>query len=465
MAKQLDYETLQSQEEFQELYHLMLAKRAQLTVSELVLFNFICFELCLWNEVEACMVQLAEMDKQNLLTGLDRAKYLFILATLERFLGHMQKALEIAQTAEEIALKQDGDRIKYQLGGFIALCLMETGKIFLAIDRLHQVLDVPALKIYDKGMLLAYETMFLSHLGQNEAIRRSLDLIVENERDVFDLLLEMVEGKMDLVRKWITQGWPPKLTPYMGVKFLTLLMQSIIVLGNEKDLEDVKNSWIPEYLEKLKKSNPQVEYIEKFQAILGFIPYTRLPENALHESWKINIDNYFTDTLVAIKNNNKAKALEIIENKIAPLCRKNHLMSSLYPIYKNGKWLPESGWSRAYHHFLGLNRNDSREKRIIVFYDRIIYEGEHSPIEIDFKRSPSSLKLLQILAGHAGSSFTKQEIHEQISSAEYHPFMHDPGLLKSLKRLEQKLIKAGIPSAWYLPRDNRVVLSLKIEVR
>ena len=467
MNTPLDYDNLQTPEDFEKLYEFMLPKRGHFTPHELVLFNFVIFELCRWDEVKSSMDALKLLDQKGELTGLDRAKYLFIRATTERFAGHMEQALATAKEAEALCLKENShaNRIKYQLGGFIALCLMETGKIFLAIDRLHEVLAVPALKAYDKGQLLAYETTFLSHLGQNEAIRRSLEYIIENERDVFNLFLEMVDGNLTLTRKWIKQGWPPKLTRYMGVKFLTLLMQSVIVLGNEQDLEEVKKSWIPDYLARLRKSNPQVEYIEKFQAILGIISYQDLRENFEHPSWKINMDNWFTDTLVAVKRDKKALALEIIENKIRPICRKNHLMSSLYPIYQNGQWLPESGWSHAYNSFLGELEGKQREPMILVSFDKIIYEGGATPLEMDFKRSPSSLKLLQVLAGHAGNSFTKQEIHEQLSNSEYHPFMHDPTLLKALKRLEKKLVAEGIPSPWYLPRDNRVVLSVKIEVR
>ncbi|HAZ12718.1 MAG: hypothetical protein A2X86_11030 [Bdellovibrionales bacterium GWA2_49_15] len=465
MDRQLDYDNLQTEEDFQKVYKFLLTKRQKLTPQELVLFNFVIFELCLWDEVKASMSELAILDQKGVLMGLDRAKYLFILATTERFQGHMTKALAIAKEAETLSLNENGNRIKYQLGGFIALCLMETGKIFLAIDRLHEVLAIPALKAYDKGMLLAYETTFLSHLGQNQAIARSLEQIIENERDVFELYLEMVDGNLTLTRKWIKLGWPPELTRYMGVKFLTLLMQSVIVLGNEQDLMDVKRSWIPEYLERLKKSNPQVEYIEKFQAILGLIAYEDLRENIEHESWKINIDNCFTDTLVAVKRGQRPLALEIIENKIRPICRKNHLMSSLYPIYQNGMWLPESGWSHAYNHFIGQLEERHREPRLLVYYDKIVYESGEAPVEMDFRRSPGSLKLLQVLAGHAGNSFSKQELHEQLSDSEYHPFMHDPRLLKALKRLEKKIVDKGIPSPWYLPRDNRIVLSLKIEVR
>lgn len=83
---------------------------------------------------------------------------------------------------------------------------------------------------------------------------------------------------------------------------------------------------------------------------------------------------------------------------------------------------------------------------------------------MDLGKSPTSLLLLQTLAGPKGRQVSKEELHHQLTGCKYNPMLHDDRLHKLLKRLSSKIQQNLAVVPWEMPGNNQVLLKLDLEV-
>ena len=335
-----------------------------------------------------------------------------------------------------------------------ALCLLEEGRIFLALDLFHMI---SAGKIYAspfrRGMAALSEAWLLWDIGQPEGVRRALPRIPAAFAERVEVCLAMLDGDAAYLRKLAQSGPARSETTESEKVHIASLLAEAAALWSLSDTD-----WVRAQAGRTLQSADDPITREKMRACIALLDGERYRVSVGADvGWRFLMELHFLEALSA----SPSEALEIYRSKIDPILDEHRIATPLIPFSKdlaNG----HKAWVRSLAQRLGLRQGVETETPRLQLQNgllRLVGGGE-----IQLGKSPVSLRLLKILAGTRGRKVSKEHLHRELTGFKYSSEVHDDRLHKLLKRLSVRITKELGLIPWELPGDNQVVLSVDLEI-
>lgn len=422
-------------------------------------------------------------ELNSLGTDLDNESKVVALLTeslLHRFEGRFEEADACATEAQKLAKKNSWYELAADAEFALARSAVETGRLFLGSDLFQKITSDTKVSEYRRGLALSNWVWVLWDLGRTDEVKELLSKIPFSFRARHELCLSMIEGNLDLALTWVRDGLPEGINVDQKMYLCQSLIYACLVLGphqknlipQQKMVGILKESWMSEQLLTLTDSKSQLDQVivKGCLKILG-IGKGEFKAPEAGSSWRVQLEYDFLRCLM-LAQENASDALAFYAQKINPVFVEHWwLKSPLIPRLV----LPEHGqphfsvntrWTRALGALLGLRREKSVETSVLLLNEgKLIYQNEGKRKEVDLRRSSTSIRLLKIFGHGNKSTFTKKELHQNLTTSAYLSDIHDARLFKLLNRLEKRLKTAGIPAPWYLPGNNTVILTQSIQVQ
>lgn len=371
--------------------------------------------------------------------------------------GCCERALEIARRIEDPYLAAEAEFA-------LAIGLVERGRLFYGLDIFQRIASDSSLPEHRRNMALSNQAWILWDLGRTETYRQILPRIPEEYRVRHELADQLCRGDLALANELIRKGLPPVTSPSQRFPVAHLLTMGAAVLGSDKMRQAMLESWIAPVLEndlegigkqclQLLRTPGGPEAIPAIQAV----------------SWRQQLESGFFSALIAARAlpSHSIRGREIYRRQVNPVIDDLWLKTPLIPKLTDRGFEENTPWNQALAAKLGLATVAQPEikPQLILSGRRVVYYSGSVKTEVDLRRSPTSLKLMQALSSQdRGAPLSKAEIHRKLTRSSYLPTIHDGRILKLLSRLESRLSGAGIPRPWDIPGDNTIVLNTKVEV-
>ncbi|MBI3534332.1 MAG: hypothetical protein HY072_02425 [Deltaproteobacteria bacterium] len=422
----------------------------------------------------ACVFTGRTVQAQNAIKKLQQCKLeqpeskivlLLSEAALARFTQNWKLAQEKAESALRLAHKIKADELAADAEFAIGISLVENGRLFLGLDLFEKLSKDTTATEYRRGLAASNLAWILWDLGRVDLLYEIYPLAPLAFQPRLKLALSIVKSDITQIRH-LVQNPLPELPPQQVFFIALFLVEAFTVLGNKSDLTVLKTSWVFSYLINLLSSGDlnQILLAERCLALMGQpMKWTTIPQ---YTSWRTLLDATFLEALYFAKKS-PDRAKEIWCSLINPVCRKYFINTPLIPVFENERFYPETSWSTSLAQYLKLEfiKTELLDERFILKQDVLIYKKTNQELKLFLKQSPIAIRFLQVLSTHFETPLKKKDLHVQLTRSAYSSVIHDGRILKLLNRLEKKLELAGFPKLWYLPRDNSIVCTRKIEVQ
>lgn len=338
----------------------------------------------------------------------------------------------------------------------------DSGRYYLGLDSYDQILNDPDAPNEVKDGSQWGKGYLQIALGQYDRVNLRINEISERFKDYFLICLEQKQVKMCSVNRIIKSGYSDLLKKGMQVNLNERLLLSLIVLGNNKDIENYKNSLVgKEYL-----ANPsQHRWAKKmFQLSLALFEPVTLDTIINIESeadWPAYDKLWFYH-----KKNIVLKKIFNYENiyfdKINEIYQNYPFLDPIFPCLQGDDWYPQSSWSQMLSNFYGIKETRNVSPKLVIEGSYLRYESGNQNCKLDFSRKSTSLKAIKVIAGPSGKVFSKRYIHENLTPSKYSSHLHDNRIYQLYYRIGKMLTSSNIPIAWVFSGDSHIVLKLDI---
>jgi hypothetical protein len=192
----------------------------------------------------------------------------------------------------------------------------------------------------------------------------------------------------------------------------------------------------------------------KQNEIIGFREDVRL-------DWRTELDRRFLSFLSRASRHGADEARRLYQAEIDPFVQSRSLLIPLIPPLHQLE-NPRTAWAQMLANLIGqkcvdVDRDSVLEARVTDHRLRL-YRGKQEISSLDLRRSATSLRVLQIIAGQRGREISKQKLHEALTGTRYSSKLHDQRLQKLFKRLEREITAVVGESLWCWPGTNSLRL-------
>lgn len=348
-----------------------------------------------------------------------------------------------------------------------AIVFSNTGKHYRAMDLMQEQLDnksgVKALTNASSYDLIILFMQF----GQYDNIERYLKF-VPKERDVYiKLCIEQVNGKFDLGKEMIRSGFPLSLSHGVYNRVLERVFLSVLVLGDKQLAQAFKGGPLWEFMI---KSPPHTDWpkkcLELTKVYFGEQNWESVKNISANPSWHPHDQLWFNHKKMLVYSSLFPRESFLVEcmDEINQLCERYRFLDPVFPSFENNQWYPESVWGSKLSAKLRISKTFTPSRKVIIRGSDICYFDGEKMIKVDFSKAHKSLKAMRALAGIAGSSRDKKDIHEQITIGMYNKDLHENRLHQLYRRIHKKLTQEGFPKVFSFSGDNRILLTIGIFV-
>lgn len=438
-------------ERLNKLHSDMSARLDDLSADELCELCFVSLYVSIDPYMfESFVLKLVELSSDEANNSKLQSKVLYLRGCLARHKELFDESYSLLQQAVIIGA---GEAVEQFAKFRIASNLMEEGRIHLASQKLNALNESPNTHSAIKDMVNSSLSMMLVELGLLEQYRQ-LELS-ESGKIRRELIFSFLRGETNYAKKLLKHGSEMHSLSQHDEPDLLILSDLFIgysILDYQAFVKDVSKSWVLEFI---------IPYAETsyYGRLLALATSQKFKASEKYtSSWITRIREYMFDILLCANTDSKSDATTILKSMLSPYMRELHLMSPMIPYLMYGYWFPDNLISNSLSKQLALKpTGEPSTEYLAVGSKEVTFVSEANRLSRCFRKSTSSLAVLRVMAGPAGSFVSNSELYKALYLDDYDQYVNGKRLYKVLERLQKRLCEAGFPILWKRPGDGTVV--------
>jgi hypothetical protein len=412
-------------------------------------------------------------SKMEDLSSETQAVKLLAESALERRHERWAQAIVLAQKAKALAISCGNLHLEADARFGEALALAEEGEHYLAITILQSLRnEARSMSPYRRGLAALNEAWYLWDTGQWELVRDVLSTIPRNDRPKIEVYLAAFEHRVSELRQMIVHGFADvdaiHATDLEQIVLILSEWQSIAPLGDR--VLNVYDTWLYRTLCRMIQDTQSEVTLYKLKLCRSLIldgTEPRPEERPVDVPWRSEIELRFIEFLEGLTKWPHL-AMEFFEENLEPLLKEHRIKTPLIPRLHEFSF-PSNPWAKRISERLLRQTESNGAKPVsstleLVFEDHALTDPDQG-VQVDFKKSPVSEKLIRILAGRRGRTLSKADLHFALTHTAYKQELHDDRLHKLLKRTASKIEESLGVDPWSLPGNNKIRLEIDLVVR
>lgn len=394
-----------------------------------------------------------------------QARELMYQAWKARRASAWQESIDLCEKVSTLTLANEESFLKPDAAYGAAISYAELGRPFVALDVFLEIAKNPHASLFRRDLAQFNAALLMWDLSLLRDFKDATSKLPAE----FTLRLKIFDSMASGDTLWMEfldpQTWPREFNGSEQLSTAQALIEAAVVWDRGK-LDDLRKS--AEFQSILKAHSQDGAYLRWLKHSLSYLLGTSgtRPDAPVFLSWRQRIESIYLDLLSDLSQGKHQIAKAKWLSKLNPALNQSWLKNPLLPTLEMHGFSLQNPWTERLSSLLKLENPAKFEPRFILRDCSLSYISSPGDAHsIDFSKSPTSAKLLRILANSKCSRISKRELHEQLTASKYSAHIHDARILKLLKRVEQRIDAEGLPPLWRIRRDNHIHLNMEFHLR